>query len=102
MISRYLDPRTGHVIVVAGGLSGYGTEAAGRFLTDPAALESLARQAPAGWDRKNMQAVIRTPVLEGAAGPPQLLATYFPGRYRLGLLERAAMATITFTRTCRW
>jgi hypothetical protein len=77
LISHFLDARTGHVIIVAAGLTGYGTEASGRFLTDPAALESLARRAPAGWDKMNMQIVIRTPVLEGAAGPPEVVATWF-------------------------
>jgi len=34
------------MLVVAGGLTGYGTIAAGEFLTNPAYLEAIAKQMP--------------------------------------------------------
>jgi len=77
IISRVKDPTTGRVVVVAAGLSGWGTEAAGEFLADPKYLEEIAKNAPKDWERKNMQVVITTKVIAGSSGPPSVLATYF-------------------------
>jgi hypothetical protein len=77
IISRVRDPTTGRVVVVAAGLSGWGTEAAGEFLADPKYLEEVAKTAPKDWARKNMQVVIATKVIAGNSGPPSVLATYF-------------------------
>ncbi len=77
LISRVRDPTTGRVVVVAAGIAGWGTEAAGEFLADPKYLEEVARNAPKDWERKNMQVVITTKVIAGNSGPPSVLATYF-------------------------
>jgi hypothetical protein len=77
LISRTLDPTTGRMVVVIGGLTGYGTVAAGEFLTDPAYLEALAKGAPPGWERKNIQLVLATKVIHGASGPPRIVDRYF-------------------------
>ena len=47
MFSRVLDPVTERMVVLAGGLTGYGTMAAGEFLSNPAYMETIAAQAPA-------------------------------------------------------
>jgi hypothetical protein len=77
IISRVRDPTTGRVVVVAAGLSGWATEAAGEFLAEPKYLEEIAKNAPKGWERKNMQVVIGTKVIAGNSGPPSVLATHF-------------------------
>jgi len=77
MIARFRNPETEHWIVTAAGLSRWGTIAAGEFLTNPIHLEELARQAPANWGRKNLQAIITTTVIDGQPGPPRILATEF-------------------------
>jgi hypothetical protein len=77
LISRTLDPTTARMVVVAGGLTGCGTIAAGEFLTDPTYLEALAKGAPRGWERKNMQVVLATRVIHGASGPPRILERHF-------------------------
>jgi hypothetical protein len=77
LISRTLDPTTARMVVVIGGLTGFGTMAAGEFLTDPSYLEALAKGAPKGWERKNMQLVLETRVIHGTSGPPQVLERYF-------------------------
>ena len=59
------------------GLYGYGTLAAGMFVTDPANLQAMAQRAPAGWQARNMQIVIRTEVIQQDAGPPTVVATAF-------------------------
>lgn len=77
LISRTLDPTTARMVVVIGGLTGYGTIAAGEFLTDPTYLEAIAKGAPRGWERKNIQLVLATRVIHGTSGPPRILERHF-------------------------
>ena len=77
VISRIKDPTTDRVVVVAAGVAYWGTIAAGEFLTDPKYLEEVAKNAPPGWERKNMQIVIGTKVIAGNSGPPRVLAAHF-------------------------
>lgn len=77
VISRVQNPRTRRITITVAGLFGYGTLAAGKFLTDPANLQALAQRAPAGWQDRNMQIVIRTEVIQEDAGPPIVVAAAF-------------------------
>jgi hypothetical protein len=77
LISRVLDPTTERMVVVAGGLTGYGTMAAGEFLTSPVYMEEVAKGAPKDWDTKNMQVLIATKVIDGVSGPPRVVDRYF-------------------------
>jgi hypothetical protein len=77
LISRGVDPVTERMVVLAGGLTGYGTIAAGEFLTSPAYVEKIVAGAPRNWERKNVQIVISTKVIHGKSGPPKVLAAYF-------------------------
>ncbi len=77
LISRRLDPTTDRMVVVAAGLLGYGTMAAGEFLTNPEYLAAIAKVAPKDWEHKNLQVVLSTKVIAGNSGPPRVLATYF-------------------------
>jgi hypothetical protein len=77
LISRVLDPVTERTVVLAGGLTGYGTMAAGEFLSNPAYMETIVNRAPRNWGRKNMQILISTKVIDGKSGPPRVLLTHF-------------------------
>jgi hypothetical protein len=77
IISRVIDPLTGRVVVTASGLAMFGTEAAGEFLTSRSDMEEIAKSAPSGWDRKNIQIVIGTTAVGRSAGRPHVVATYF-------------------------
>ena len=63
--------------VVVAGMGKDGTSAAGEFVTDPRYLQMLADRAPKGWERKNLQVVLNTEVINGNVGPPRIVATYF-------------------------
>ena len=76
IISRIWDATTEQFVVVAAGIGIYGTMAAGEFLTDATHLAALAKQAPENWDRKNIQVVIATRVINGISGPPRILAVH--------------------------
>jgi hypothetical protein len=77
LVTRMLDSTTGGQVVVAAGITRYGTVAAGEFLTDPARMQDLIRIAPRDWSHKNMQVVLKTRVVGDNSGPPQIVATWF-------------------------
>ena len=74
IISRVANPRTGFITVTVAGLWGYGTLAAGRFLTDPQYIQEFSRRTGFNLDKSNLQIVIGTEVIQGKPGPPTVLA----------------------------
>ena len=74
IVARIHDKTTGQTVIIAAGISEEGTEAAGEILYNPEYLDSLLAKAPRNWDRKNLEAVIETQVIEGHPGPPNILA----------------------------
>jgi hypothetical protein len=77
IVSRVVDPSTGKIVVTASGLTKFGTEAAGEFLTSTSAMEQIEKSAPRNWDRMNIEIVIATDVVGRRAGPPKVIATHF-------------------------
>jgi hypothetical protein len=77
IVSRFVDSRTEQAIVMVAGMGKDGTIAAGEFVTEPRYLDMLAAGAPKGWERKNLQVVIATELINGNAAPPRILATHF-------------------------
>jgi hypothetical protein len=77
IVARFTDSITGKLAVVVAGIGRGGTRAAGEFLTDPADLVQLERAARAAGDKKNMEVVLSTQIIDGEAGSPKIEATYF-------------------------
>jgi hypothetical protein len=63
--------------VVVAGIGRGGTIAAGEFLTDAADLAQLQRAALAAGDKKNMEIVLSTQIIDGEPGSPKMEAAYF-------------------------
>ena len=76
IVSRVRNPVTEQVVVTAAGITSYGTEAAGEFLTNASYFEEAVRNLPRGWQRKNMQVVLSAQVMSGTAGPPKVVAVH--------------------------
>jgi hypothetical protein len=76
VITRILDPARKRVVISAGGLNQFGTEAAGEFLVDDAAWKEFARTAPKGWEKKNIQIVLEMEVSNGKPVRPRTIASY--------------------------
>lgn len=77
IVSRVFNPTTEQTVVIAAGITHYGTHAAGEVITNPAYFSEVLSQAPRDWYRKNIQVVISTKVVSGAHGPPKVLAVHF-------------------------
>ncbi|MGA3092788.1 MAG: hypothetical protein ABSD75_29685 [Terriglobales bacterium] len=77
VVTRLLDSKTGHSVVSVAGITAPGTDAAAQFVSNPEYLSELARTAPHGWEKKNMQVVVQTSVIDAGASPPRVVASYF-------------------------
>lgn len=77
IVARVFDQTTGRPVLVVAGLGANGTNAAAQFLLDPARTAELTTYAPRDWQRLNMEAVIRTQILDNHAGPPHLVTCVF-------------------------
>jgi hypothetical protein len=77
IVSRVFNPTTGQAVVIAAGITHYGTHAAGEFITNQAYFSEALSNAPRDWYRKNIQVVLSTKVVSGAHGPPKVLAVHF-------------------------
>lgn len=76
IVSRVFDVHTDRMMVVAAGITHFGTAGAGDFLSESHYFAEAAAHLPRDWQRKNLQIVLRIPVVQGVAGHPQVLATY--------------------------
>jgi hypothetical protein len=75
--ARFTDESTGQVVLVAAGIAGSGTRAAGEFLTDEASLKQLADGAAVDWGQRNFEVVLSSQVVNGMQGKPKLEAIAF-------------------------
>jgi hypothetical protein len=72
--ARFVDESTGQVVLVAAGIAGSGTRAAGEFLTDETSLKQVAEDAGANWEKKNFELVLSSQVAGGMQGKPKVEA----------------------------
>ena len=72
LISRIENSETEKVMFIIGGLYAYGTEAAGKFITD-LQLENLTASIPINHSKRNLQIILQTDVIQGIPGPPKIL-----------------------------
>ncbi len=77
LVLRMVDPKTDQIVVVAAGITVFGTFAAGEFLTDKNEMKKLASFGPKGWGAKNMELVLSTDVIRGHSGPAAIVAAQF-------------------------
>ena len=75
--ARFTDESTGQVVLVAAGIAGSGTRAAGEFLTDDASLRQLIDAAGIDWGRTNFEVVLSSQVVNGMQGKPRVEAKAF-------------------------
>lgn len=75
LITRIIDPNQKRVEIAIGGLNMFGTQAAGELLDDESWLESFARTAPKGWEKRNIQIVLAMEVSQRKVVHPRIVAT---------------------------
>jgi hypothetical protein len=75
LISRVVDPATGTLVLSVGGITPFGTTAAGEFVTSPEHLERALANVQ-DWSTRSLQIVLETQVIDGAASAPRVVATH--------------------------
>jgi hypothetical protein len=75
--ARIRHRQTGMPLMIAAGITTYGTQGAAEFLLSEDRLAELKHKASDAWNNQNFQAVIEVPVVEGSPAQPRLLAWHF-------------------------
>lgn len=75
IVARFRDPITEGPVMVIAGLGSYATLAASVFATSPVYLQQMMKSAPSGWQNGNVEFVLKSDVIAGKAGPPELVAS---------------------------
>src|ERR1700729_3078327 len=65
VVARIHDQISGQPVIILAGILGEGTEAASEVVSNPAYLSAMLKEAPKGWDKLNLEAVIEANVIEG-------------------------------------
>jgi hypothetical protein len=76
IIARYHDTYTNGNVLILAGLGPYGTEAVSELVSSPQYLNQIEKQVSNGLNEANLEVVVKTDVINGEAGPPQVVAAY--------------------------
>lgn len=74
IVSRLLDSKTGSPVVIIAGLQSCGNQAAAEFLTDPVQMKKLASIPRDVLERKNLEIVFHTNLINGAPASIDIVA----------------------------
>lgn len=77
LLCRLFDQASGQIVMIAAGITTFGTAGAAGLLFDSAWFSELVRQVPRDWETKNFEAIVRVGIIGVAISTPQVVATYF-------------------------
>lgn len=75
IIARFQNAETDKTVMLIGGIGGDGTKAAAKFLAHPEDIKEIATKLRHNRNLKNFEIVLGTQLINGAPGPPRVLAT---------------------------
>lgn len=76
LLCRLPHSATNGFTVICAGLNGYGTEEAGRMISDPDSLAPILRALPKYWPNRNLQIVLHVAVIGDAPAQSELVSAY--------------------------
>jgi len=77
IVTRTFDPVTREPFVSLAGLHSFGNQIAGEFVSQESSWNELARRAPAGWEKMNLQVVLETSIIGTTPSSPKIIDVYF-------------------------
>jgi hypothetical protein len=77
LVCRFRSAQTGQPVVILAGLTNYGTQAAGEFVSSPELLKQAFQGAPKNWQEMNFQFVLHTRLIGHTPNPPTVIASHF-------------------------
>jgi hypothetical protein len=76
LVARFLDQDTGKLVVLVAGITGEGTTAASKFITEPDQFSRIPG-APRNWAQKNVEVVLKIQIIDRVPATPTVAAAYF-------------------------
>jgi hypothetical protein len=77
IVSRVFHPDTHAMLVEVAGITQYGTDAAADLVSSPDLMAEALRNAPRGWQGRNLQLVLHVKVIAGSPTSPKVVAAHF-------------------------
>ncbi|MBI4894023.1 MAG: hypothetical protein HY821_25625 [Acidobacteria bacterium] len=77
LASRVTNAKSGQTVIIAAGISTFGTQAAAEFLTDPARLEELALRSGRRLKQGSFQVLLQTKVIGMTPTPARIIDAHF-------------------------
>ncbi len=76
LVTRLMGTGSQGPRILAGGLTRFGTQAALDFLSQPDYWRDAARLLPPGWEKRNLQLVLRVRLVSGQHSPAEIVAAH--------------------------
>ena len=77
IVTRTFDPVTREPFVSLAGLHSFGNQTAGEFVAQESSWNEVARRAPPGWAKMNMQVLLETNLVGTTPSSPRIVDVYF-------------------------
>jgi hypothetical protein len=77
IITRTFDPETREPFVSLAGLHSFGNQIAGEFVSQESSWNEVARRAPPGWQKMNLQILLEADIVGTTPGSPRIVDVYF-------------------------
>jgi hypothetical protein len=77
IVTRTFDPVTHVPFVSLAGLHSFGNQIGGEFVSQEASWNEVARRAPRGWEKMNMQVVLEADIVGTTPSSPRIIEVYF-------------------------
>ena len=77
IITRTFDPETREPFVSLAGLHSFGNQIAGEFVSQESSWNEVARRAPPGWQKMNLQVLLEADIVGTTPGSPRIVEVYF-------------------------
>jgi hypothetical protein len=77
IITRTFDPVTREPFVSLAGLHSFGNQIAAEFVSRESSWDEIAKRAPAGWEKMNLQVLLETNLVGTTPSSPRIVDAYF-------------------------
>ena len=77
LLCRLFDSASGQIVMIAAGITTFGTAGAAGLFFDSGWFSEFVKQAPKNWRSKNFQAIVRFSIIGVTPSSPRVVATHF-------------------------
>jgi hypothetical protein len=77
LITRILRSTSGQAVICVAGIQGSGSQMGAEAITNADYLQSILKHAPHDWEHKNVQFILKTKIVGGIPGAPELVASAY-------------------------